>query len=111
MAITYTWKVTGLRTRNENPHTDAVIQTYWEKIGIDEDGNQGIFQGATPFTAEYVPINEFISFENLTEEIVLNWIQEKISQDFQDHINEEIQNQINLKKNPIVDKSLPWASE
>ena len=25
MAITYSWKVTGLRTRNEGSYTDAVV--------------------------------------------------------------------------------------
>ncbi len=111
MAITYSWKVTGLRTRNEGSYTDAVVQTYWQKIGTDENGIQGIFSGATPFTAENVPEGEFINFENLTEEIVLNWIISSIPQRFDEHMNERIQEFIDLKINPIVDRELPWATE
>lgn len=111
MAITYTWKVTGLRTRNEGDHINAVVQTYWEKIGTDENGNQGIFSGATPFTAADVPENEFIAFEDLTEEIVLSWIKPLVYGRYEEHIHQRIQEQIDLKINPIVDQELPWVSK
>ena len=44
MSLTYTWKVTGIKTRdevNEQGETlqNAVVQTYWQKIGTDADGN------------------------------------------------------------------------
>ena len=51
MAVTYTWKVTSLKVKDvSEDRTNAIVQTYWTKTGTDEDGNQGVFSGATPFT-------------------------------------------------------------
>lgn len=112
MSITYTWKILELRVRNEGPNLNAVVQSFWQKIGTDEDGNEGIFDGATPFSASNVPPGEFIPFEDLTEEIVLGWIKNNIenSDGYETHINSVILNQINKKKNPIEEKPLPWVS-
>jgi hypothetical protein len=86
---------------------NVVIQTYWTKTGIDEDGNEGIFNGATPLPRSSVDPNNFIPYEELTQEIVIGWIQQAVND--QTHINEQIQKQINNKKNPVVEKPLPWA--
>lgn len=110
MAITYTWKVISLRVRNDR-YQDAVVQTYWHKIGTDEHGNTGTFRGSTPLSAANVPENEFISYNDLTEEIVLGWIQDQLPDHFKEHIDSKIQEQINLKVNPLIDKELPWESQ
>jgi hypothetical protein len=109
MTITYTWKVTGVKVKNEGSNTDAVVQTYWTKTGIDENGNEGMFNGATPFTSANVPPGEFVTFENLTEEIILGWIQSVIDENYDIHINSQILKQIQSKANPVIDKELPWA--
>jgi hypothetical protein len=84
-------------------------QTYWAKIGIDENGNEGTFSGATPFTSVNVPSGEFVAFEDLTEEIILGWIQSVIDENYDIHINNQILKQIQSKANPVIDKELPWA--
>jgi hypothetical protein len=109
MTITYTWKVTGVKVKNEGSNTDAVVQTYWTKIGIDENGNEGTFSGATPFTSVNVPSGEFVAFEDLTEEIILGWIQSVIDENYDIHINSQILKQIQSKANPVIDKELPWV--
>ena len=109
MAITYTWEVTSLKTKNEGDNLNAVVQTYWKKIGTDENGNQGTFSGATPFTSVDVPAGEFVAFEDLTEETVLGWIQAVVVVIYEEHVNGHIQNQIDDKIAPIVESSLPWA--
>lgn len=116
MNITYTWKVKNIKTRdevNEQGGTlpNAVIQTYWEKIGTDEDNNIGTFSGATPFTPTNVPDGEFIPFEELTEEIVLNWIQAVVVDSYETHVDEKILQQIMAVKQPIVEQNLPWVPE
>jgi hypothetical protein len=109
MSVTYTWKVTGLKARDEGGHTNAVVQTYWQKIGTDENGNQGTFSGATPFSAANVPAGQFVPYEELTEEIVLGWIQSVVVGSYEEHVNGQIQKQIDAIVNPIVDPGLPWA--
>ncbi len=50
MAIEYTWAVTPLKQKPKGENENAVVQTYWTKTGTDEDGNEGSFSGATPFS-------------------------------------------------------------
>lgn len=116
MAFTFTWEVTGLRTRDEintdgEVLTDAVVQTYWKLTGKDENDNEGTFTGATPFTAKDVPEGEFVHFSELTEEVVLSWIKDVVENDkpYKQHIVSRIQNEIDQKK--VKDAILPWAPE
>jgi hypothetical protein len=111
MAITYTWKITGLKTKDvSDDKPAAVVQTYWQKIGTDEDGNEGTFSGATPFTVD--PSDEsgpFIPFEELTEEDVLDWIKTVVVGGYADHVNGQIAKQIEEKISPVIENRLPWA--
>lgn len=111
MAITYTWKITGLKVQDvSEDHPKAVVQSYWEKHGTDENGNTGFFAGATPFTVD--PTDEsgpFIPFEQLTEADVLAWIQSVVVGDYEVHVNERIQKNIEENMNVVVEATLPWA--
>lgn len=110
MAITYTWKVKGLKKTSAAGLSDVVIGTQWECTGTDSDGNAGTFSGATPFKAADVNVDEFVDFADLTEATVLSWIQPVVTGGYWDHVKEQIQKQIDAKKNPIVDVSeMPWA--
>lgn len=109
MAITYTWKVTSVKTKTEGQNQDAVVQTYWTKTGTDEDGHEGTFSGATPFTSVDVPSGQFVPFAELTEATVLGWIQAVVVGGYEEHVNAQIQKQIDEKHNPIVEAALPWA--
>ena len=113
MAVTYTWTVTDINVRNETiegtTYDNTVVQTFWEKTGTDENGNTGMFAGGTPF--QYNPESSaFIPYEDLTEEIVLGWIQAVVVGSYEERVNEQIQQEINEKVNPITDPGLPWAS-
>ena len=115
MALTYTYSVTGLKTRdqvNSDGMTlaDAVVQTYWKMEGTDENGETGIHQGATPFTAENVVVGSFVGFSELTEETVIQWIKDYIASEptYATHIEEQIRKEIDQRS--IKDQpSLPWA--
>ncbi len=106
MAINYTWKVTSIKTRAVDSLSDVVIQTHWEKSGVDENGNEGKFSGATPFK-EVDPIS-FIPYAELTEAKVLEWIQAVVIGTYEEHVNEQIQKQIDAKT-IVVKTDLPWA--
>lgn len=112
MAIIYTWKITGLKTKDVQGKPSAIVQTYWEKTGTDESGNTGTFNGATPFTVD--PTDEsgpFIPFENLTENDVIAWIKTVVVGDYEQHVNGKIAEQIEQKISPVNDNKLPWAPE
>lgn len=111
MALTYTWEITGLKTTSVANTDNVVVQTYWKKIGTDADGNTGEFSGATPFTVDptFVGSKNYTSFSKLDEATVLSWIQARVIGSYEEHVNEQIQKQINNKVNPVVDADIPWA--
>ena len=91
---------------------NSVVQTFWELIGTDSNGQSAIFDGASPFTSVGAT-GTFITFEHLQETDVLGWIQDHVySLDYyQDHIYNEIYKKIDEKINATVDIKLPWKTE
>lgn len=98
----YTWEVTGLKTTNGG----GVVQTYWKKTGTDADGNTGTFSGATPFDVDE-SAEDYIPFEDLTEADVLGWIQAVVVGSYEEHVNGQIQKQIDQQT--VTDAAMPWA--
>lgn len=105
--MTYTWKIKEIKTADIGGVTDAVIQTYWEKTGTDENGNQGTFSGATPFLESSINPENFIPYRELTEDIVLGWVQAVVVDGYEQHVNDQIQKQIDIKD--IKTPGLPWT--
>jgi hypothetical protein len=107
MSITYTWAVTGMKVTTVGTESDYVVQTYWTKTGTDENGNTGVFTGATPLDPN-PDQTDFIPYNQLTQEIVLGWIQPIVTGGYEDHVNGEIAKQIADKIDPVVEQPLPW---
>jgi hypothetical protein len=111
MAITYTWSVTGIKTADLQDYTKAVVQTYWKKTGTDENGFTGEFIGATPFSQITIPPEDFIPFDQLTEEAVIGWIQDVVVDDYELHVNGRIEKAINEAKLNATTTQMPWAPD
>jgi hypothetical protein len=111
MAITYTWSVTGIKVATQNSNTNAVVQTYWKKIGTDEAGNTGEFVGGTPLSAANVTPEDFISYDSLTEDTVLTWIKAAVAGAHEEHANQKIFEQIEKKKSDasVHQVKMPWS--
>jgi|LakMenE01Jun11ns_1017448.scaffolds.fasta_scaffold9787630_2 hypothetical protein len=116
MALTYEWKLTGLKKQDTADLTDLVIGTQWKLIGTNENGTEGTFSGATPLDIPDADEAGFIPYEQLTEEVVLGWIQNIVSgsapTNYMAHINEQILKQINQKEYAIKEvgeTDLPWS--
>ena len=116
MELTYTWKLTRLKKANDPSLEldDIIVQTYWQCIGTDAQGNSGVFNGATPFEPDKVDTQNFTTYENLTEAQVLGWIQDVVnsSPQYKEHIEGQIKKQIEAIVKPVVEvdeNSFPWA--
>lgn len=107
--ITYTWKVTGLKTRQESGLDNVIFQTYWEKTGKDESGASGTFAGATPI--QFNSSDSFVPFDQITESTVLGWIQAVVVGEYEKHVNEQIQKKIDAESKIAVDAALPWIQQ
>lgn len=108
MAVTYTWEITGMRKAPQlEGLSNVVVHVRWKKIGTDENGTTGEFQGATPLTA---PSGDFTPYEDLTKEQVLGWIKDVVIGSYEQHVNEQIQKQIVKKNDPWADvTAAPWG--
>lgn len=116
MALTYTWKIKSLKKQDDpsSELNDIIVQTYWECIGTDANGNAGTFHGATPFEPDQVDPDNFTTYENLTEAQVIGWIQDVVNSNanYKAHIEEQIQKQIDAIVSPTTEvnsNALPWA--
>lgn len=109
MAITYEWKITALKKQDIQNLENVIVHCRWKLTGTDENGNTGEFQGATPLPLKTLDPNNFTPFEQLTETLVVSWLQQIVDLN---HPYERIQKQIDAKKNPTTELSeteLPWA--
>jgi len=111
--MNYIWKLKSLKRKDSSELKNIIVQTHWEKIGTDENGNTGTFNGATPFDLSTVDPNNFVKYEDLTEEMVLGWIQSFVVDDYERHVNEQIANQIHEKVSPTTEVTggFPWQPE
>lgn len=108
MSIAYTWKIISAKAKDDG----AVTQVEWMKIGTDEHGHTGAFTGASQFTPEDMPEGDtFIPFAELTEEIMSDWIKDIVVGIYEEHVNAQIQQQIDRAHNVVSEAALPWATE
>ena len=116
MGLTYTWELTALKKQNTDNFENVVVGTNWKLTGTDEDGNFGIFNGATPFTPQDLNGDGFVDYQDLTEDLVLGWIKNHVSgstgSNYMNHINGQIQKEIDNKKYARIEvgtADLPWS--
>jgi hypothetical protein len=117
MGYTYEWKLVGLKkSHGPNGIESAVVGTNWKVTGIDENGLSGSFNGATPFELSKIDTNNFVDYNNLTEETVLNWVKSVVSgsgyTNYWKHIDEKIKEAIDAQTYAAVtlmEHDLPWS--
>lgn len=112
MALTYTWKIERIGRKTTSTIENAIVQTHWRLTGTNEDGISGEFVGATPFKLSTVDPNNFVSYSELTEETVLQWIQNVVNSDpsYKEHIDQRILEEIADKAEPTTEviSGFPW---
>ena len=111
MTITYEWKIDSVKVKDQvnqdgDSLTDVVCQIKWAKHGVDEDGNRGIFGGVDTFSAYEVGLPDFTSFADLTEDLVVQWVQQKVVGSYAEHVDAKIAKKLEL--NGVKNKHVPW---
>ena len=107
MSNQYLWTVTALSTM-PTPTFEYVVYAQYTVTGTDGTNTASI-DGNCQFTSNQESV--FIPYADLTEEIVLGWINE--STDNQANYYANIDGQINSIVNPPVSPSntaLPWSA-
>ena len=106
----YTWAVTALYTQTIADEQDYVVIANYEVIGVDGEYTASISNIAR-FSTESV--ETFIPYADLTNDIVIGWIQEELGVDGVSNLEACIQGQIDSQINPPVvpqNTPLPWVS-
>lgn len=117
MSFTYDWSLTSLRKQNnlDLGLENVVIHTLWTVYGTDDKGNTGTCSAATAFDPLTINTSTFISYEDLTQDTVIGWIQNYISSctGYQSFIDNEIQKNINNQLNVVTEaysNNFPWIT-
>jgi len=96
---TYTWAVTALYTETIADQEDYVVIANYEEVGADGEYTASLSNIAR-FSTESV--GEFIPYADLTNEIVIGWVQEELGVDGVANLEACIQGQINSLITPPV---------
>ena len=108
MAITYTWTVDSMSVL-QTPDPDYVVISEWTCAGTDGT-NSAEIGGGSRFSSDQVGV--FVPYADLTEEIVLGWINEDLGVNGISNTEANVEGQINSIINPPVSPTvepLPWA--
>jgi hypothetical protein len=105
----FIWNVTQLYTETIEGKEDYVVLAHCETIGVDGEYTASV-PNVIQFSTEEV--TNFIPYADLTEELIVGWIKEVLTEKGVLAIEESIANQINAEKNPPVTPEitpLPWS--
>jgi hypothetical protein len=107
---TYTWNVTALYTETIDGEQNYVVIANYEVVGVDGTYTASLSNIAR-FSTENV--DNFTPYEDLTNEIVIGWIQAELGVDGVSNLEACIQGQIDSQINPPTvpqNTPLPWAT-
>lgn len=100
-----TWHVTNLERNADEPNKDGVTSVEFQCS--QEDGDySGIFCSVIEFTPDSTK-DSYVSFSDLTEEIVLSWIFNANMDMDKDAIEADVASQIAKSKETV--EGLPWS--
>lgn len=104
----YTWTITRVGKRDVTNNdgislSDAITVVKWKKVGTDSDGNQGVYLGTTQLDVKSTTEEDFVTYNSVTTENILTWVQSTISDSEMANIDKVIADQIDHNSNAMVD--------
>ena len=105
MATVYNWNCKTVDVHpTEGSETDVVYNVHWIVTGVsDELDPEGNAYQSTSIGTQVVPLDsesQFIPFDELTNEIVVEWTKEAMGEEQVTSIEASIQQAIDLEINP-----------
>lgn len=100
----YNWKINALDAKiHENDKNNVIYTVHWSYIAKDDSGDYQASSIGT-ITVEYNPDEPFIEYDDLTKEDVVGWLESKLDVD---QIKSNLDQQIELQKNPVDETIYP----
>ncbi len=109
----YTWEITSLYTLDVGSETDYVVTATFTILGTETV--DGVEYKASLASGETFAVNEgsdFIPYADLTNDMVVGWIKEKIGEVGVDSLEASLGSQIDSKITPPIvptKTALPWS--
>ena len=105
MAIEYNWNCRTVDVHpTEGDETNVVYNVHWQVTGTSDelDPQDEPYQSNSVGTqvVTYNPENEFIPFDDLTNEIVVDWTKEAMGEEIVSSIEANLSQEIEAKINP-----------
>ena len=99
----YNWQVTNLFTLDEGTEIDYVVTALYEVTGIEQSGGKEYTASLTSSAQfEVVQGATFIPYADLTNTIVVGWIQSQLGEDGVNNLQASVAGMINSEINPPV---------
>ena len=102
MALEINWIVSEMDHSTE----DGLVTTvHWRAVGVDGEHSADVYGAIGLERGE-----DFVAFDDLTEEVVVGWVKDKLGEESVTSYETSIANQIAEKKAPKTARGLPWAN-
>ena len=98
---TYLWTISQM----DRLTSDGFVVTVHYNVGATDGTYQASTYGTTSYTQ--TPGETYIPYEDLTEPVVVGWVQETLGKDT---VEASLQGQIDALKNPVQESGLPWTT-
>jgi hypothetical protein len=95
----YTWNVTNLYTETIDGKPYYVVIANYEVVGVDGEYTASLTNIARLTTESVTP---FVPYEDLTNDVVVGWIQDELGVDGVSNLEASIQGQIDSQINPPI---------
>lgn len=108
MATEYSWKIAQLDAYPEQDGLENVVfQCHWRLVGVDGDHTGSVY-GTVGLTLD--PEADFTPFADLTEAMVIGWVQDALGEEavaaYEANVAQQIADAMNP---PVVTPALPWS--
>ena len=87
-----------------------VITVHWDAIK-SADGHTARVYGSYALPAKDPSDSSFIPFDQLTEDVVLGWLEAAMGEETVAQLEASLDSQLDSLINPVVDSGIPWSTE
>lgn len=101
MATTFDWKIVEL----ERETNDGYVYVAHYTISADDGVYSSGAYGSINFDR---PEDDLIPFDSLTEELIIQWVKDKLTEEKVEEIEQALQNQLDEKHAPTRSAGTPW---
>lgn len=102
MSTTYTWRIVNL----ERETLDGFVFTAHYTV----DATDGTYQAGAYGSLGLDRPENLIPFADLTEELVIGWVKEKLGEEAVANVETALQGQLDEQRAPSKASGLPWAA-